>query len=213
MKIENHVLTVGEYQQALPHLSSPATVHVWRVPVAYRAVGYYVSVQETGGLLELPACAANEMVYQGSANLEPADDAILAAAKADKLDEIAAACDAALAPLETSYPAREVKSWPQQITEAALVAADASLADPPPDPLDGWADKIPLLRTMAAARPSLGETSQARILELARRILANAAAWSAVAGPIIGKRQALEDVVTDADATLADVRAIEVEFT
>ncbi|EHJ46329.1 hypothetical protein DFW101_0312 [Solidesulfovibrio carbinoliphilus subsp. oakridgensis] len=120
--------------------------------------------------------------------------AALAQAKTVKLAEIRAACDTALAPLAAAYPEREVQSWPQQIAEANAYAADAAAA-------------VTLLRTMAAERPSLGETDEARVAELARRILANAAAWSTIAGPIIGKRQALEDAVVAADTpeAVADI--------
>lgn len=119
--------------------------------------------------------------------------------KSVRLTDIKAACDAALAPLDAAYPDREVASWPQQIAEATAYTANAA-AD------------VPLLRTMAAERPSLGDTDEARVAELTRRILANAAAWSAVAGPIIGKRQAAEDAI-DAATTLADVLAVTVDFT
>jgi len=107
----------------------------------------------------------------------------LAESIAAKLATIRAACDAALNPLAASYPEREVQSWPQQVTEATALESDA-------------AAPAPLIRQMAAMRPSLGDTQDARVIELARRIRQNAADWSAVAGPIIGKRQALEDQVT-----------------
>lgn len=122
----------------------------------------------------------------------------LAVLKTAKLAEIKSACDAALEPLAAAYPDREVQSWPQQIAEATAYTANTSAS-------------VPLLRTMADARPSLGDTEDARVAELARRILTNAAAWSAVAGPIIGKRQALEDAV-GAATTLDAVLAVAVSF-
>lgn len=115
------------------------------------------------------------------------------------LADIKTSCDAALAPLDAAYPDREVASWPQQIAEATAYTANA-------------AAEVPLLRTMAAERPSLGDTDEARVAELTRRILANAATWSAVAGPIIGKRQAAEDAI-GAATTLAEVLAVTVDFT
>lgn len=123
----------------------------------------------------------------------------LAELKAAKLAEIKAAANAALEPLAAAYPDREVQSWPQQIAEATAYAAN-SAAD------------VPLLRSMAAERPSLGDTVEDRVAELARRILANAAAWSTMAGPVIGKRQALEDAV-GAVTTLEDVIGVVVDFT
>lgn len=125
--------------------------------------------------------------------------ASLDALKTVRLADIKSAADAALEPLAAAYPDREVQSWPQQIAEATAYTANTSSA-------------VPLLRTMAAARPSLGDTEEARVAELARRILANAAAWSAVAGPIIGKRQALEDAVGEA-GDLAGVLGVVVDFT
>lgn len=118
--------------------------------------------------------------------------------RAVKLVEIRVACDAALDPLAAAYPDREVQSWPQQVAEATALEIDPSAA-------------APLIRQMAAARPSLGEMQDERVLELARRIRANAAAWSAVAGPLIGKRQALEDAVNVAGSP-QDVSAIVVSF-
>ncbi|UJX43030.1 hypothetical protein K9F62_10275 [Desulfovibrio sp. JY] len=123
----------------------------------------------------------------------------LTEAIAAKLAAIRAACDAALNPLAASYPEREVQSWPQQVTEATALESDAAAS-------------APLIRQMAAMRPSLGDTQDARVAELARRIRQNAADWSAVAGPIIGKRQALEDQVSMA-TTPAKVEAIVVDFT
>jgi hypothetical protein len=123
----------------------------------------------------------------------------LAEIKTAKLADIKAGANAALEPLAAAYPDREVQSWPQQIAEAAGVAAN-SAAD------------VPLLRSMAAERPSLGDTVEDRVAELARRILANAAAWSTMAGPVIGKRQALEDAV-GAATTLEDVIGVVVDFT
>lgn len=118
--------------------------------------------------------------------------------QAAKLAEIRAACDAALNPLAASYPDREVQSWPQQVAEATALEGDANAA-------------APLIRQMAAMRSSLGDTQEVRVVELARRIRQNAADWSAVAGPIIGKRQALEDAVAAAGST-ADVAAIVIDF-
>jgi hypothetical protein len=103
-------------------------------------------------------------------------------AQSAALAAIRAACDAALSPITAQYPDREVQSWPQQIAEATALASDP-------------AAPAPLLRQMAAMRPSLGDALDERVAELARRILANAAAWSALAGPIIGRRQALDDQV------------------
>lgn len=133
-----------------------------------------------------------------------------AAARTNKLAAINAAAGTALDALAAGYPDREVASWDQQVREAALVAADATRADAP---AEGAEDAIPLLRAMATVRPSLSPdgTTADRIIELARRIRANAAAWSVAAGAIIGRRQALEDAVTEAE-TVEAVAAIVVDF-
>ncbi len=134
-----------------------------------------------------------------------ADEATqLAAARATRLAAINAAAQAALATLASGYPDWEVSSWDQQLREAQLVAADNALAD---DLAEGATDAIPLVRQMATARLSLGDTTAARIITLSERIIANAAAWSVAAGTIIGQRQALEDAV-NAAATPAAVAAI-----
>lgn len=132
----------------------------------------------------------------------------LAAAKATKLVEINAAAQTALAALAAGYPDWEVSTWDQQLREANLVAADATLAN---DLAEGATDTIPLIRRMATARTSLGDTVSARIIALAGRIRTNAAAWSALAGTIIGKRQAYEDAV-DKASTVEGVEGITVTF-
>jgi len=133
------------------------------------------------------------------ASYDPSAEPSLAESITSKLAAIRTACDAALNPLAASYPEREVQSWPQQVTEATALESDAAAS-------------APLIRQMAAMRPSLGDTQDARVAELARRIRQNAADWSAVAGPIIGKRQALEDQVSMA-TTPAEVEAIIIGFT
>ena len=134
----------------------------------------------------------------------------LDAARAGQLAAIRAACDASIDVLAAGYPEREVDSWDQQLREANLVAAAASLAN---DPAEGAEDAIPLLRAMAIARPSLSPdgTTADRVTELARRIRANATAWSEVAGTIIGQRQALEDAINEA-ATVDAVLTVEVNI-
>ncbi len=160
------------------------------------------------GLGGLPISWGDDGSIEGRENLTPeqnaALDAVIAAynpvegLRAAKRREISAACDVALAPLAAAYPDREVLSWPQQIAEATVLESDPNAP-------------APLIRQMAANRPSLGETAEARVAELAQRIRNNAADWSIVAGPIIGKRQALEDQV-DAAQTPEEVAAIVVDF-
>lgn len=133
---------------------------------------------------------------------------LLAAAQANKRVEINAAAQTALAALAAGYPDWEVSTWDQQLREAQLVTADNTLAA---DLAEGATDTIPLIRQMATARTSLGDTVAERILALAARIITNAASWSSAAGAIIGKRQAYEDAVGVA-TTADDVEAIVVTF-
>lgn len=128
----------------------------------------------------------------------PAADAaaVLAVARTNAVATLNTAAQTALDGLAAGYPGREVASWDQQVREALLVATDATLAEAPAG--DG-VDAVPLLRAMAAERPSLGDTTAARVVELARRVRANASAWSLAAGRIIGRRQAQIDQVMAAE--------------
>jgi hypothetical protein len=123
---------------------------------------------------------------------DAAPETVLAAARTNALLGINAAAQAALDRLAAGYPEREVATWDQQLAEANRVAVDPSLAA---DLAADAVDAIPLIRQMATARPSLGDTVADRILALAQRIRVNAASWSVAAGRIIGQRQALADAV------------------
>lgn len=114
--------------------------------------------------------------------------------KTAKLAQIQTGCAQALAALSVAYPDREVQTWPQQVAEATALATDPNAA-------------APLLRKAAATRQSLGDTPEARVAELAKRVLAKASAWSDTAGEIIGTRQTLEEAL-DTAATLDAVTAI-----
>jgi hypothetical protein len=132
----------------------------------------------------------------------------LAIAKASKLAAINTAANVALSVLTIGYPDLEVGTWDQQLTEAKLVAATPALAQPL---AEGAPDPIPFLRQLATARESLGATPADRIVAQAAKILANAAAWAAASGAIVGRRLALEDAV-DAAGSPEAVAAIVVEF-
>lgn len=113
-------------------------------------------------------------------------------AKAEKLKEINAACDAFLSVLTASYPANEVLTFDQQKSEA-----DAVLADP--------SASAPLLTPLAAAR-GLDVTT------LAQKVRVKTEAFTAISGHVIGQRQKYEDML-DAAETVAAVAAIVPEYT
>lgn len=108
-------------------------------------------------------------------------------AKAAKLAEINAACDAALAALIADYPESELLTFDKQEAEARALLADPEAA-------------TPFLTPLAAARGL--ETK-----ELARKVIAKADAFTTASGHVIGLRQKDEDRLTAAQ-TVEDVAAI-----
>jgi len=112
-------------------------------------------------------------------------------ARAAKLAEIIAACDAALLPLAASYSAMERSTWDQQVSEAQTLQADADAA-------------APLLRGIATGRGI-------DLMELAVRVLRNKAGLEIISGAVLGQKQALEDKLDDA-ADVAAVLAIRVAY-
>ena len=176
------------------------------------ATGQKHSVPDTTAYCNGFWIAGDERFFDPSGDsytlLEVAATDKLTVAKAIKLAAVVAAAQTALAALATGYPDWEVSTWDQQLREAQLVAADNTLAA---DLAEGVTDTIPLIRQMATARTSLGDTVAARIIALAGRIRTNAAAWSPAAGAIIGKRQAMEDAV-GAAGTPEAVASVVVDF-
>lgn len=92
--------------------------------------------------------------------------------KNDKFAELSAEFSRRMGVIKSGYPDEEIESWAKQETEARSLPAPS-----------------PLLSAMAAAR---GIT----LSDLAARVIANADAWAAISGGLIGKRQAYEDIVT-----------------
>lgn len=70
--LDGDTLTVESTQIALTPQPDDALAHVWQVPEAYRADGYYVSLQRPGDPRERPACAGRDAQYLGAINY-PAD--------------------------------------------------------------------------------------------------------------------------------------------
>lgn len=187
MKIENGTLSVNGQTIALADISVDGLVRVWLVPSEYRANGLFVAVILPGQPDEVPACSFDAAEYLGEITYEAAAPHKLAAAKTARLEQINAACDLALASLTSTYPPGELQSWPQQVQEAA-----AFLLDPPGPTL--------LLSAIAEVR---GLT----VADLAGRVQAKAEGYAAYSGAIIGKRQAAEDLLDNAES-LEEVAAI-----
>lgn len=188
MKITGNTLHVDGLEVELPEVSRDAVVRAWRVPVEYRESGTFVTVTMPGEAEELPACAPEQAELLGEITLPASDAAALEAAKAAKRARVAELCEQALSELASSYPPGELQSWPQQVKEAEVIAAD---------PLA----QAPLLQAIADAR-GIG------VPELAGRVLAKAQAYAAVSGAIIGRRQAAEDQI-DAAKTMQQLEDVE----
>jgi len=99
----------------------------------------------------------------------------LAEAKAAKLAEVIAACDAALEPLASSYSAMERSTWDQQVSEAGAYLSDAGAS-------------APLLRAIAEARGI-------EVADLAKRVMGNKSALELISGAVLGQKQGYEDVL------------------
>lgn len=108
---------------------------------------------------------------------------------ADLLTQINTLCDQKMDVIKSGYPESEVSTWDQQVREALDLQADPLAT-------------VPLLGNLATARGLARE-------ELANRVLAKATLFSAVAGQLIGRRQALEDVI-NTTTTLDELTAIDI---
>lgn len=113
----------------------------------------------------------------------------LAALKAELRQAAGAAFRTAAESLNAAYTAPEVQTFEQQVREAKAYQADAS-AD------------CPMLGPLAVARGI-------DLADLAGRVLAKHAAYSARMGSLMGQRQAIEDRL-DAAQTEAEVRAVKI---
>lgn len=191
MKIENGSLVVTvqgvEKTVPLPTVANDAKVKAWAVPASYRASRLFVAVTINGGAEEIPACDLAACEFLGELDLDASGDAKLESAKAAKRQEINEACNAAVTALASSYPEREIQSWPQQVKEAEALAADPQTA-------------APLLTAIAEAR-------SLPVVELASRVLGKMKAYAGASGALIGRRQAAEDLI-DLAASPEDVASI-----
>lgn len=191
MKVENGSLVVTvegvEKTVPLPTVANDAKVKAWAVPADYRADGLFVAVTIKGESEEIPACDLAACEFLGELELDAGIEAKLEAVKAAKRLEINEACNAAVTALASSYPEREIQSWPQQVKEAEALAADPQTA-------------APLLTAIAEARGL-------PVVELASRVLGKMKAYAGASGALIGRRQAAEDLI-DVAATPEDVAGI-----
>lgn len=187
MQIDNHTLTIGAHSEELPRLSTAATITVWKVPTEYVASGYFVAIRIAGAMAIIPACAAGDTELLGTLDLPADAGAQLAAAKQERMDAINKSCARELAAIAETYPDGEVKSWPQQVAEAAAIALDETAP-------------TPLLTAIAAAR-------NIPVADLASLVRIKADAYSAISGEMIGRRQFLESTLYAAE-TQEDVSGV-----
>lgn len=113
-------------------------------------------------------------------------------AKAAKLKEINAACDAALNSIVAMYPDMEVHTFERQEREARAWLAGAPVSE------------VAHIKAISSERGL-------ELNDLARKIIAKADAFAALSGKLIGHRQALE---TKAESAVSkeEIMAIEVSY-
>lgn len=181
----------GVYAGEADRWSRPSKAHVWKVPADYRSTGYFISTQCPGDDLEAPACRQKDAEYIGFVSVDADPDMVLDMAKTDKMSEIVAGSDAALAALTASYSGHEKLSWPKQETEALAYDADPST-------------QTPLLSAIAASRGI-------ELSVLVEKVLANVATYEQASGTILGMQQGYEDLL-DAAETVSEVQAIVPDF-
>lgn len=187
--ITNHVLFAnGEQIQELPKLAKDAVVRVWTVPADYSASGYFVDVQQSGGVPTVPACDSSTIALVAMLELEASEEAIVAQAKRERLTQGNQAAERYLSILSKSYPQGEVSSWPQQVKEAEDLANNPTTAE------------TPLIDALAVSRNVPRD-------DLATRILIKTEQYAVASGAIIGTRQRFEDLL-DAAETHDDVLAV-----
>ena len=119
-------------------------------------------------------------------------------AKAARIVEATAVCNAVLSPLGVRYCPYERDTWTEQVTQSQALLADPTLETPPAG--DGL-DPVSILRSITAYS---GESMPA----LAMAILKNRERWLVVSGVAIGQRQAIENRI-NACSTVADVLAVD----
>lgn len=197
MKIENGSLVVTvqgvEKTVPLPTVVADAKVKVWAVPADYRADGLFVAVTVKGpghAGEEIPACNLADCTVIGELDYPADDGAALEAVRAQRLVALREALDAAAAELTAGVSQTEQQTWPTQLAEALELKRYS------PDTEVDYAAAAPLLTLMAGQR-GLDET----VPELAARVLAAAARYTAAVGVLVGWGQRAErELLAAADA-------------
>lgn len=113
-------------------------------------------------------------------------------AKAARIAEATAVCDAILTPLGVEYGRWETATWDQQYAEAMALMAEPAAS-------------VPLIAALSLARGM-------EVGVLAQRIIRNRETWSVLTGNVIGQRLAIVDRI-NAAATVADVLAVPISIT
>lgn len=113
-------------------------------------------------------------------------------AKAEKLQEIKEACDAALNSIVATYPDMEVHTFERQEREARAWLAGAPVSE------------VAHIKAISSERGL-------ELNDLARKIIAKADAFAVLSGKLIGHRQALETKTENA-ASKKEIMAIEVSY-
>lgn len=193
MKIENGSLVVTvqgiEKTVPLPTVAADAKVKAWAVPADYRADGLFVAVTEQGQPEEIPACDLSACEFLGELDYPADEGAALNALRQQRLRAMHEAVDAATAALTAGVSQTEQQTWPTQLAEAQALDAWRNAPALPPN-------IAPLLTVMATAR-GYGES----VFDLADKVLAAAAQYTAAAGPLVAWGQRTErELMAAADA-------------
>lgn len=138
----------------------------------------------------IPACNLADCTVIGELDYPADDGAALEAVRAQRLAALREALDAAAAELTADVSQTEQQTWPTQLAEALELQRYG------PDTQPDYATVAPLLTLMAEQR-GLGET----VPELAARVLAAAARYTAAVGVLVGWGQRTErELIAAADA-------------
>lgn len=125
-------VTDGQTSIPVPQLPVQAVLRVWRVPVDYRADGYFVIAQPTGEPEELPACDLIRCEKLLEEQIEPHPQAALVALKDAKKLRINAERDAQCTADVVVFGRRwQADKRSQELLIQAISLAQAGLPLPP----------------------------------------------------------------------------------
>lgn len=129
------------------------------------------------------------VIPDGFIEFDPTVEVDLASHRTAQLSAINLAYEQEFTAIKTQYPEAERESWPVQLREAALLESDPQAV-------------TPFLDALLVAR-GFGETKS----ELAAKVQAKNATYSALSAGLTGRRHALERQLTQA-TTLEAVRSV-----